>query len=111
MNQDLNKGLIYNTQYLFGDYLNNFGSQFFNIPEYQRGYKWTKDNIIQLLEDIDHYQESTDSFYCLQNITIIPAKVNGEECFNVTKVSHLPSYRLPRIIAHCNMLTDKRLIF
>lgn len=83
MNQDLNKGLIYNTQYLFGDYLNNFGSQFFNIPEYQRGYKWTKDNIIQLLEDIDHYQESTDSFYCLQNITIIPAKVNGEECFNV----------------------------
>ena len=29
----------------------------------------------------------------------------------LTKVSHLPFYRLPRIIAHCNMLTDKRLTF
>lgn len=85
MNQDLNKGLIYNTKYLFRIYLNNSdGSHmFFNIPEYQRGYKWTKDNIIQLLEDIDHYKESTDSFYCLQNITIIPKEVDSKKYYNV----------------------------
>lgn len=85
MNQHLNSGLIYNTQYLFSDYLNDSDGKhlFYNIPEYQRGYKWTKDNIIQLLEDIEHYQESADSFYCLQNITIIPSDIKGKECFNV----------------------------
>ncbi|MCD8541821.1 MAG: DUF262 domain-containing protein [Bacteroides graminisolvens] len=60
------------------------GCDFFNIPEYQRGYKWTVDNIIQLLEDLKGFkQNSSDEFYCLQNITITKTNINGHSCFNV----------------------------
>ena len=48
----------------------------FNIPEYQRGYKWSNQQITQLLDDINDFKitENKDSFYCLQNITIVPSK-------------------------------------
>lgn len=42
------------------------------------------DNVVQLLEDLKGFkQNSSDEFYCLQNITITKAKVNGHLCFNV----------------------------
>jgi hypothetical protein len=47
--------------------------QNFYIPEYQRGYRWTKDNVLQLLDDIWEYrQERTNrhTFYCLQPIVV-----------------------------------------
>lgn len=60
------------------------GCEFFNIPEYQRGYKWTVDNIVQLLEDLKGFKQNTsDEFYCLQNITLTKTKVNEHLCFNV----------------------------
>jgi len=36
-----------------------------------------------------------------------------KDCFfnNLTKVSHLPFYRLSRIIKHCNILIDNLLTF
>jgi hypothetical protein len=43
--------LIYNVRQIFGEYLTSKGCSFYNIPEYQRGYKWTAANVIQLLED------------------------------------------------------------
>ena len=60
------------------------GCEFFNIPEYQRGYKWTVDNIVQLLEDLKGFKQNTsDEFYCLQNITLTKTNVNEHLCFNV----------------------------
>lgn len=76
--------LIYSTRQIFTEYLKMEGCDFFNIPEYQRGYKWTVDNIIQLLEDLKGFkQNSSDEFYCLQNITITKTNINGHSCFNV----------------------------
>jgi len=45
----------------------------FYIPEYQRGYRWTRNNVLQLLNDIWEYrQESNNSktFYCLQPVVV-----------------------------------------
>lgn len=76
--------LIYSTRQIFTEYLKMEGCDYFNIPEYQRGYKWTVDNIIQLLEDLKGFkQNSSDEFYCLQNITITKTNINGHSCFNV----------------------------
>lgn len=46
----------------------------YNIPEYQRGYKWGIKQVLKLLEDIDGFnidENNGDKFYCLQNITIV----------------------------------------
>ncbi|MGL5721740.1 MAG: DUF262 domain-containing protein [Brevinema sp.] len=54
----------------------------YTIPEYQRGYKWTKDTVKKLLDDIDAFispeTPSESDFYCLQNITIIEKENNYE---------------------------------
>jgi hypothetical protein len=44
----------------------------FYIPEYQRGYRWTKDNVTQLLDDIWEYRSKgqTHTFYCLQPVVV-----------------------------------------
>ncbi len=52
-----------------------FGSRFF-IPAYQRGYRWTNEQVTALLDDILEFvqrpTEGTDagSFYCLQPIVV-----------------------------------------
>ncbi len=44
----------------------------FYIPEYQRGYRWTRDNVTQLLDDIWEYRNkgTANSFYCLQPVVV-----------------------------------------
>lgn len=45
----------------------------FYIPEYQRGYRWTKNNVLQLLNDIWEYRQDTNNqhtFYCLQPVVV-----------------------------------------
>ncbi len=44
----------------------------FYIPEYQRGYRWTKDNVTQLLDDIWEYRSKGKAytFYCLQPVVV-----------------------------------------
>lgn len=76
--------LIYSAQDIFQKYLRKHECDFFNIPEYQRGYKWTADNVKQLLNDLKNFKKSSDDeFYCLQNITIAETTLNGKACFNV----------------------------
>jgi hypothetical protein len=68
--------LIYNIKDVFSNdsnetFLND--GEYYNIPEYQRGYKWNKDNVKTLLEDILKFQLQIDGrgsnlFYCIQNI-------------------------------------------
>lgn len=71
--------LLYSVERVFKDYLNN--GQLYNIPEYQRGYKWTERQVQQLLSDIHEFETGGDNdlFYCLQNITLVEKEGN----FNV----------------------------
>ena len=76
--------LIYSVRKVFRDYLPSQGCDFFNIPEYQRGYKWTADNVKQLLNDLKNFRKGdSEAFYCLQNITITKSKLNETVCMNV----------------------------
>jgi hypothetical protein len=63
--------LLYNIQRVFNDYLQP--GEIYNIPEYQRGYKWTDQQTQQLLDDIYEFDTGgdVDLFYCLQNITLV----------------------------------------
>lgn len=46
------------------------GHNFF-IPDYQRGYRWEKDQIQQLLKDLwDYFKSQRKGFYCLQPIIV-----------------------------------------
>ena len=71
--------LIYSVKSVFQDYLSN--GQLYNIPEYQRGYKWTEQQVEQLLKDTHEFETGGDNdlFYCLQNITLVEKDGN----FNV----------------------------
>jgi len=43
----------------------------FFIPSYQRGYRWTKQHVEDLLEDIDEFDNTKDGkFYCLQPLVV-----------------------------------------
>lgn len=48
----------------------------YTIPSYQRGYKWNRDDVFKLLYDLKNFEpnhaSNSQSFYCLQNITIVP---------------------------------------
>lgn len=52
------------------------GKYTFFIPDYQRGYKWTRDEVIKLLNDIWDFalnrQKGEDDFYCLQPVVVKP---------------------------------------
>src|SRR5690554_1834747 len=45
------------------------------IPSYQRGYRWTEDQVVQLLDDIWNFSKRDKKvrgeFYCLQPIVVI----------------------------------------
>lgn len=45
-------------------------SKHFVVEDYQRGYKWTKEQVQQLLDDIAEYNPSDDGFYCLQPVVV-----------------------------------------
>lgn len=70
----------------------------YNIPEYQRGYKWSEEDVNALLNDISNFQAEGDKFYCLQNITIKKQKdseniyevIDGQQ--RLTTLSILLSY-------------------
>ena len=46
------------------------GMKFF-IPSYQRGYRWTEQQVMDLLNDIWEFsQKKTSEFYCLQPLVV-----------------------------------------
>ena len=76
--------LLFSTREVFTEYLLNNGMSYFNVPEYQRGYKWNAEDVKTLLNDLKTFEKSNplqEHFYCLQNITIVPDKERS--CFNV----------------------------
>lgn len=53
------------------------------IPNYQRGYRWGKDEVIKLLDDIWDFANNMDKkdeseFYCLQPLIVRPLSNDGE---------------------------------
>ncbi len=46
----------------------------FLVPQYQRGYRWTKTQVRALLEDLLYFHDtaSKDTFYCLQPVLVKP---------------------------------------
>lgn len=62
------------------DYLKKYS---FYIPNYQRGYKWSKKNIEDLLNDINSIDNNNKKDHCLHNLTII--EINEEHpMYNLT---------------------------
>ena len=55
----------------------------FYIPSYQRGYRWTKQQVKDLLDDILEFQpnrkQDSTSFYCLQPLVVTPHKIIKRE--------------------------------
>jgi uncharacterized protein with ParB-like and HNH nuclease domain len=49
--------LLQNIETIFKDkgYLSFHGKNYYNIPLYQRGYKWTTKQVLKLLDDIDRF--------------------------------------------------------
>lgn len=42
----------------------------FYIPSYQRGYRWTEQQVKDLLNDIDEFKQEGDNWYCLQPLVV-----------------------------------------
>lgn len=75
--------LLHNVHSVFkddGGLLSDHNKKYYNIPLYQRGYKWTEKQVEKLLDDIDRFTPSSGKFYCVQNITLVPS---DDGCFNV----------------------------
>ncbi len=60
----------------------------FNIPNYQRGYRWTEQQVKDLLNDIWEFhkkEKSETEFYCLQPLVVKRRGINEEEILNKIK--------------------------
>ena len=51
-------------------YVNGISGYKFKIPSYQRGYKWRKAQVEQLLKDLYEHYQSNNTFYCLQPLVV-----------------------------------------
>lgn len=96
--------LLYTVREVFSDegYLREFDKTHFNIPLYQRGYKWEAKQINKLLDDIDRYEPQDKKFYCLQNITIVPV----DNYFNVVDGQQ----RLTTLVILLSFLNEKEMV-
>lgn len=63
----------------------------FNIPSYQRGYKWTKKQAEDLLNDLDEFisglgkSTDQDNFYCLQPLAVKRKSTNLPKNIEITQ--------------------------
>ena len=61
------------------------GKNFF-IPDYQRGYRWEKKQVLQLIEDIHKFFGSSNNaaFYCLQSIVVKKCSLETIKKYNLS---------------------------
>lgn len=66
----------------------------FFIPDYQRGYKWEKDQVYALLRDLWRYFKSgiKQDFYCLQPIVVKECSQETIEKYKLQDLSNLEAY-------------------
>lgn len=55
--------------------INELLNESFYIPSYQRGYRWTRRQVTELLDDISEFQQQSEdsaksAFYCLQPVVV-----------------------------------------
>ena len=105
MNEKKEYKLLYTIKELFeeGLLLRERNVSYFNIPHYQRGYKWVPDNVNRLLDDIDAFKINDDKFYCIQNITVIKSNdvfnvIDGQQ--RLTTLTILLSYLDQKSLVH-----------
>ena len=56
----------------------------FNIPSYQRGYRWETKQVHALLNDIIEFDSSNEPFYCLQPLVVVKNEaLSGKDGQNV----------------------------
>ena len=55
------------------------------IPEYQRGYRWEKQQVLDLLNDLMTYfsGRTQGQFYCLQPIVVKEIEIDNENWYEV----------------------------
>lgn len=96
--------LLYSIKEIFDQesFLKQKGVSYFNIPHYQRGYKWEPSNVEKLLDDIYNAHLKDDKFYCVQNITI----TKKENHYNVIDGQQ----RLTTLTLILAYLGDKKLV-
>lgn len=88
----------------------NANYSYYYIPLYQRGYKWTSNQIIKLLEDINNFERQPGKFYCVQNITLVPNK--KKKCYNVVDgQQRLTTMSLLLSVLDASELVEKKLQF
>ncbi|MFW5871941.1 MAG: DUF262 domain-containing protein [bacterium] len=65
------------------------GMKFF-IPDYQRGYRWTKELVNDLLNDIDEFiRKKQGGFYCIQPLVVKKNIIKSEEyCEKLKELCH-----------------------
>jgi hypothetical protein len=97
--------LLFTIEEVFSNdgYLKENQKRYYNIPLYQRGYKWEPKHVNKLLDDIAEFKPGTDKFYCLQNITIVPK----DDYFNVVDGQQ----RLTTLTILLSYLNKKSLVF
>lgn len=93
-----------------------FGKRFY-IPSYQRGYRWGKKQVIQLLDDLLEFEqekEGAGKFYCLQPIVVAP--LLREKYLDTWELTEEPVYevidgqqRLTTILLILQFLKEKNL--
>lgn len=69
--------MIANTNFEMCPIVDLQGLNFF-VNDYQRGYRWTVQQVLDLLEDIDGFDSSTEAFYCLQPLVVKKRQVDEE---------------------------------
>ena len=66
------------------------------IPAYQRGYRWTRLQVTELLDDIwDFIQDGAGDFYCLQPIVVRRMDDGRFEVVTATAADHAPHLTFP----------------
>lgn len=63
--------------------INDLRGHDFRIPAYQRGYRWTRDEVTKLLDDLYNFgiKEAHKKSYCLQPLVVYP--LEGDKRFEV----------------------------
>jgi hypothetical protein len=75
MNDDSEKIIPRIDDFFYPKAVANFldGKHHFYIPSYQRGYRWDRKQVEDLLKDISDFSSSpVDNFYCLQPVVVRP---------------------------------------
>lgn len=82
--------------------INSLRGESFFVPAYQRGYRWTRQQVTELLEDVWEFARSgarsRGEFYCLQPLVVAPRAGGGWEV--VDGQQRLTTARL--VLSHFN---------